>query len=894
MATPKAPIFQPNMGGTATPTYVRPGVVDQSSGVMANTVANLIPGAIEGYENYKVGKWIKDEVNPLITQVENTMQDKERNVELGYDAEVIESNWNDMMGSDQSIEQYQARMDPVFKKYDENFARLKAAEEQGKISPEEFQVRYTKSLREAVNRNPWLEQKLYAKSQQHLQAMGVLDEMSSYERNLKDQKDAAASTRKTLESQSYQLSLPVTPEMTNEQLTAQINTRNEVILRNRKLNEMIEYNTALPEAFYSDPANFSKASETLTYRGNEIIGGAEKQLAEASGNPTATAAVLAATKKQVADEIARIEKLTLQSPTGTKLAASHKQNLETQLAALSDLSLGVDRTKHVQNLQATNQALNDLKIQEAFPNLPVLKAIGPFATTLGFDVQNLAKTDPKAAEGLLRGLGTMLDYGSQVNPMSAVATGSRGGNASIEAESRMNMPETQAFVNSGTASDAFTRMADSTRMFQTAETRSQVSQFTSGMTAAVMAPTADPVESVRTANIALHKIITQPDFKLMAGDPQFTRDVTRLIDKSVTSTKTDMMKVIADETAANPGFAVEFDVMPNGSFEVRANTPGATKQLQDKFSNQVNNALDAYALSQGMSKAQVAPTFYKAYFGDLVANDPDLGAAPATPIQGNMSESVEGGLGDVQTPTSSGPLDVVGSLVDIPATQPIKRVAEGKPSKSNPLNIKVPGKETFQHFATPEEGVLAASRQLERYALGKTTGKKLETLEGILGVWNNEKEKGSASNEDYLETVVQHSGLKPGVKLDMTNPKTVAALIYGQSIAEGNRQDPNKVYALVKKDMEGRANATRAIQRAEAGKAKTKQALGATAAVLDQYVNVPVGYAFNELLGKPAEAAQTFAQEAIDAEADYRRRLKSGKKSTPAPKDTNVVPEVFR
>lgn len=120
-------------------------------------------------------------------------------------------------------------------------------------------------------------------------------------------------------------------------------------------------------------------------------------------------------------------------------------------------------------------------------------------------------------------------------------------------------------------------------------------------------------------------------------------------------------------------------------------------------------------------------------------------------------------------------------------TKSTQKEVTGRPNSSNPLNLTIPGKQgKFQSFDSQEEGIIAASKQIDRYVSGKTTGTPLTTVEDIAGTWNNENEKGSASKKDYVANIVRHSGLDPKATLNLNDIQTKTDLIFGMSKAEGN------------------------------------------------------------------------------------------------------------
>ena len=110
------------------------------------------------------------------------------------------------------------------------------------------------------------------------------------------------------------------------------------------------------------------------------------------------------------------------------------------------------------------------------------------------------------------------------------------------------------------------------------------------------------------------------------------------------------------------------------------------------------------------------------------------------------------------------------------------------PASGNFLNLRKAGSTDFQSFKDTGSAVSAYSNQLDRYAQGKTTGQPLQTVSAIVGTWNNEAEKGSMKNSDYVRIVAQKSGLDPNTKLDLNNPDVKARLIYGMQFAEQGKE----------------------------------------------------------------------------------------------------------
>lgn len=207
--------------------------------------------------------------------------------------------------------------------------------------------------------------------------------------------------------------------------------------------------------------------------------------------------------------------------------------------------------------------------------------------------------------------------------------------------------------------------------------------------------------------------------------------------------------------ASGKGTEVKLSMLPDGRLNIQTSNPTDTDLLLKKYGIRINEGLRVFSNLTGTDTKKAAETLYQQY-------------------------------------------DVLKDISASKETQTAGKEKDGKPNETNPLNLTIPGKVgKFQSFENVEEGIRAASVQLDRYFTGKTTGKALKTVSDIAGLWNNEKEPGSASKKDYVATIVKHSGLDPNETLDLTNPSIKADLIYGMAVAEGKRLRPSQILAAL-------------------------------------------------------------------------------------------------
>lgn len=111
---------------------------------------------------------------------------------------------------------------------------------------------------------------------------------------------------------------------------------------------------------------------------------------------------------------------------------------------------------------------------------------------------------------------------------------------------------------------------------------------------------------------------------------------------------------------------------------------------------------------------------------------------------------------------------------------------------NNPLNMNYVGQRNsvleggkgarFAKFNTPYDGLSATVSQLLRYYDGKTTGKKLQTVEDIIKTWAPSSDNNNTSG--YIKRVADELGVSPRQPLDLRDPNVMKALMQAMSKVE--------------------------------------------------------------------------------------------------------------
>ncbi|EFN4503854.1 lytic transglycosylase catalytic, partial [Escherichia coli] len=124
---------------------------------------------------------------------------------------------------------------------------------------------------------------------------------------------------------------------------------------------------------------------------------------------------------------------------------------------------------------------------------------------------------------------------------------------------------------------------------------------------------------------------------------------------------------------------------------------------------------------------------------------------------------------------------------DIPGAEPEQHAQSTKRTladrNNNPGNIRPVSGKGFRFFESALEGWEAMKNQLMRYFTGKTTGRALQTIQDIVSTWapagdNNDPKK-------YAQDVAKWMGVSPNAILNLTDPRTMGALMQSMARKEG-------------------------------------------------------------------------------------------------------------
>lgn len=792
---------------TSSANFVRQGVVDNSSLAGLDTATNIARGVGQaGVAAIELGKQVHEgfQLADFESQLEKNIQDfvESRNNpqiadEAALDASTLsrvsEGLWA-RLGEGASIED----IDAVEKDYQQTLSRYQKAVNQGVMSSSEFMTKSLAITREAINKNPSLYDSILQHGKKVMGLSGVESLMKAEEAAMQDQQKIME--QRITSNRNYLIQNNIMPRYLSD-------GSYDVVSNEAKANEISQ------EQFLADAvkrqgnirneAEAAQAAQFMSSFGvqavNGLVNDVNKSVVNMLNDPNSKGDVMPIARAAFSQLQQAITQRAgpLMHKDGVRQTLDYaEKTIQTKLDMLEKMTNREDLANWLKTEEEIQRNSEMVNIRKAIPlesvklSSQLLQSIGG-AALLSKDhalFTNTTKTLTNVLTGVQNGYDT--DYG---------ALSGDGKNAVSEAVKSL--------------ADLTVKGQDSAR---------------DGLNKIVDTIYADTRINNKFENVADRYAFYDSYIQSLSkkgieqlGETQRGKASENLEDY-MRITMSNFNKDIAD--VQNRGVEVQMNTLPDGRINIRTSNQAETDLLVNKYQVRINNALRAFAGLSGSNTERVADEFYNQYEPIKGLSKLNFGKREDGSDKGNgflgVLQRPDGG---VSTELSIG-VNIDGKDMDIPMLVPSltkketdhllndgeptdaivnKAVAhakqrlkqgksvfaddtQGKPNATNPLNLTIPGKQgQFQSFPTTDDGIRAASAQLDRYFQGKTTGKPLQTVSQIVGTWNNENEKGSMSKKDYVATVMQYSGLKANEKLDLTDPYVKADLMFGMSKAEG-------------------------------------------------------------------------------------------------------------
>lgn len=590
-----------DMGSPRTPHFIAPGVVDQSSGMMANTVAQMIPSAVKAYE----GLQLRDQrlkQNEAIEQYENYVQEPERVKAVGERRAEIGNIWDQF---DSGVDQIDA-VNVLERDYNKNVTLLKRAQEQGKLTDAAFLAKMTSITRDAVSKNPWMEAEIYSAAQTHLKAMGITDLLDSRVKAA----DAAAkrdeATMKFYREQFAQANMIDQWDQNAGEAVWQKQLQDYTV----KKRSIEVGNMILAQGKIEDGQVMRRvlSGEGQKYHELSLVD-FQENLVRTLGDSTSGAdydSTLAAAKLE-AEKRYRAFRTSLgpaaATPEGKELLDNVQKDYNGIVTTLTEAGNATNSAVRLKNRLEALKTHQEMEARSKFNPMLVdlaTKVVGAFGDSAKLQLRDLGLGQYKSAAKIITEL---------FDPKNAGAK------------------TTEENITIGAANGVFSSILKQKEGYASNDGQMALTQIAGTINSTVATGTMSPDNSMKALNGIL-KTIAQNADKMQGQrvNTDFAREVTLSVDTVMKRVIPDLNKAMSEvmSNPANAGSNIELDVLPNGAFTIKTGNPEADRQFNTKFSNQVNNALDSYAAANGLSREKAAAKFYNEYLRIYVAGDPEL------------------------------------------------------------------------------------------------------------------------------------------------------------------------------------------------------------------------------------------------------------------------------
>lgn len=250
---------------------------------------------------------------------------------------------------------------------------------------------------------------------------------------------------------------------------------------------------------------------------------------------------------------------------------------------------------------------------------------------------------------------------------------------------------------------------------------------------------------------------------------------------------------LAGDVAAvlkNPAFAEWID-------EVGASLNQAATYLgSPEFIQQLKDFTDSFGFVAEKVLSWAKALGFVASNAGAIGTGASLGAL----LGGRPGAVVGAGLGALAGASNDALKDQIGSDIEKYgySIDPYSgQIVRGSSGRNNPGNLRIPGTDRLQSFATPELGVKAIADQLHRYEFGaEWQSKHLNTVASIMATYDPRSENDTAA---IIRSVSKQTGFDPNQRLDLNDQATMANLVAAITRQEGTNQQysPGQVVTIL-------------------------------------------------------------------------------------------------
>lgn len=583
---------------TGAAKFIRQPIADTGKVELLGTALDMAVDAYEGYQMADLESAQEAEIDAYMQSKNNPNIIAQAQADIGGLEAATESLWKRAStDADLSVEDFTG----IEKSQLESMNKLKAALDQGVMTPDQFAQRILATTREAVNRNPGLHGKLVAHSQRILELSGISDVLKADAEMAKDkQKQQLDLQKRYLElADKHNIAYPYDE-------SGGINFTNLV----GKVNRAQELQRTLTEIQSVDKIDSTErimqAKQWITEKGVGYV------TAELDDTMFKGITLLKQGDYQGAITQIRMELLNKRQAILSKLSPIINEpqvkeviaQLDKQSAVIEDVLSKAgsqeDAVRLSNNLQTLlrNKQYEDLS---KHVNPEAMKSITALMTAIG--PGKVLSSDPKLMNdvmttlgniysGISGGLGT--NYNLNIGPDNAVALGVKE-----------------------IARDA---VKDPTKLPLLEKALNTISQDVNNP---------EVVKSVADKFNFYHKMIdnlASPEVKVglsQLGAEAYS-SATGMVDDYMNLIVPDMIKQIA--SWESKGVQVTLDALPDGRVVYQTSDPKATRDLNSRYTQRINASLNATANLMNTDSVTAAKSgFYQKYI-PAIAGDKDLQA----------------------------------------------------------------------------------------------------------------------------------------------------------------------------------------------------------------------------------------------------------------------------
>lgn len=625
--------FTDQLDPIKTPTFIKEGIPNNA---LADLGKNLLVTGENAYNNYQQGS-LRDAVNTNIDEYEENRKGFESGILAAGEQQAIDS----MFEKAGDASNAQADVNDVNKigklqtSFQGHLQKYEAAARQGKISEEELIARINKTTREYVNKNPWMEAELYQSVREHLRNTGVADILKYRQEDAQASAKSEQDTYNKVRDYLFTNRLGWEPGMPMPAMLTKMNDHMAFKLRVDVMNDVVSGNKAID----ADSVRTMAPEIEKTWIQEGIFDFrsqyADKFKALAPDDGKGFIATRALMKAEADDKLNKMkvflaDKNLLGDDLGKSMLKQAEEGYKSTIALIEEAADPKTAAETMRNFADYHYQTKRLQLQKEYdvPAIELANLVGPW---LYPSIKDAIISDTTK--------GGKLD--KAVNLLTGILDGSR-------TQTKPNVDG----VKNGNAATVFDLIVSGAR------TNPKVQGFRQAITTALgnfnetlSSGKIDKDEAHKFSNAVLQSLAKEGEmFRGTPVTPELAGHGQKMIDFTMEKYSLDMFGSAQATMKNRPGVQVKFDVVPGGGLVVRSNSPEVEKAFNEKIVSKINNALDAYAAINGLSREQAAKTFYPNHFGKLLGDkgaeellkDPDISGSKVAPGTFKLDNTKQG------------------------------------------------------------------------------------------------------------------------------------------------------------------------------------------------------------------------------------------------------------